>query len=187
MRRRGIVAAALLVGAAAAVFLFPRGHGRTPETLQVKTRTSRAETFPTRRVDSRSRCQIVGEGRMMNGRLRCFFPVLDEPRSWPCPRVHRRLLGTARAGRTPSPAGLVRTQHVNRAPVVSAQVWKEPAEIAEGKCDNRHMRIGTVVVLVAIALTSATSSAAPEKKVPFHWRQPNWSPSGTALAFGGGS
>jgi Tol biopolymer transport system component len=34
---------------------------------------------------------------------------------------------------------------------------------------------------------SATSSGALEKKVPFRWRQPAWSPNGTTLAFGGGS
>ena len=55
--------------------------------------------------------------------------------------------------------------------------------------DNGHMRIGALalVVLATIALASATSSAAPETKLPFHWRQPSWSPSGKALAFGGGS
>ena len=40
MRRRGaIFAAALLVGAAAAVFLFPRGHGQAPTTHHVNDET----------------------------------------------------------------------------------------------------------------------------------------------------
>lgn len=47
MRRRGaIFAAALLVGAAAAVFLFPRGHGQAPTTHHVKTRPSPPRTVP---------------------------------------------------------------------------------------------------------------------------------------------